>query len=674
MSANKPFDVFISFKDLDDNNKRTEASKLAENLYMSLSARNCNPFFSRETLRNYTGQNFRVLIDEALESAKVMLLVFDDPNFLWKDYIKYEWGCFLKRGKRIIPVFLNISGDQWRQVPEAIRNLQCVDMTNDDGGFKYEDVINAVMTEFATARPAQSRTYTGTQQPARSNSFDLSDTLERIKARFDQIVSDIDLPGKWDIAREKIKESYANNKNVYLIVGASLVALILFSSIGKAAASCSSCGKDKPSSVLPAPPVGSYEENTSSDDSFFFDDPVEESTTTAPEPSKMKSDSVKGSVVKGTDREYYFEATNNGIHRISLLDRTSNINVRMDIYDANGNRVESRDNTVAINVNGTGRFRIVLRTESETECGYTLKINRPDPVVTVKDLTKSIHGAIRFESQQNQYLVTTPRPGVYRFDCTNRTNGINVKLRVYDSNNERRLDATNGGHCELEANVLYTVIVEYVGDVCEYDLVISMPNPVLDISGKTQISDEIRFVGQSNQYTYTAAVDGEYRFECTDRTDGHNVALWLFDSNGERVIRDATNSGNAVLTKGSKYTVYVDYRQDFCTYNLVIGVPHEIVDIDPASPSVKDQLTYEGQKNQYTFKPSKSGEYFVSAKNRTNDYKVGLYMEDSNRSRVLRSTNEGIVKLESGMLYIIIVSYDGNPCEYTLDITPHNGE
>lgn len=408
---------------------------------------------------------------------------------------------------------------------------------------------------------------------------------------------------------------------------------------------------------------------TSSDSSYESNDYIEnddEKNAYTPSYDYLTEDSVSDVVYQGSVKEYYIKSNNPGIYRFTAADRTSNYNVYIKAYDLNDDRVLDITNEGSCTLDANGTYKVTVETDSPS-CSYTLKINRPNEVKTLSKETSAIHDAITYIDQCNVYTFSAPVSGRYRVDCLNRTDGYNLGIEIYNSNNDRVFRETNGGYLDMEIGVVYSIRVAYSTGACEYDVKISIPNAVREIvAEETSLADKFTFVNQINTYTYTAPVSGKYRFETTDRTNGYNVQLRIFDANNNRIVRE-TNNGTVDMEKDVKYRIEVEYDTELCSYNLVIGVPKEVKEIS-AGKTIADSITYVYQENRYTFTPSSSGEYVVKASDRTNDYSVEIYMYDANNNRILRNHNEGTVNLTSGTLYTIYVCYVDNLCDYSLTV------
>ena len=130
VNREKPFDVFICYKETDANGNRTTDSVLAQDIYDHLTEKGFNVFFARITLEDKLGQEYEPYIFAALNSAKVMLVVGTSYENFTAVWVKNEWNRFLalsktKTEKVLIPVYKDIDA---YDLPEEFKNLQAQDM------------------------------------------------------------------------------------------------------------------------------------------------------------------------------------------------------------------------------------------------------------------------------------------------------------------------------------------------------------------------------------------------------------------------------------------------------------------------------------------------------------------------------------------------------------------
>ena len=142
-SQEKPYDVFICYKETDDSGSRTKDSTLAQEIYYQLTNEGYKVFFSRITLEDKLGQEYEPYIFAALNSAKVMLVVGTRPEFFNAVWVKNEWNRYLAlmkndRKRVLIPCYRDM--DPY-DLPEELSSLQSQDMGKI--GF-MQDIIHGV--------------------------------------------------------------------------------------------------------------------------------------------------------------------------------------------------------------------------------------------------------------------------------------------------------------------------------------------------------------------------------------------------------------------------------------------------------------------------------------------------------------------------------------------------
>lgn len=129
-SSEKPYDIFVCYKETDENGDRTVDSLLAQDIYDALTSKGYRVFFSRITLEDKLGQAYEPYIFAALNSAKIMLAVgtcYEHYNAVW---VKNEWSRYLKiiaqdKNKYLIPCYKNIDA---YDIPKEFAHLQGQDM------------------------------------------------------------------------------------------------------------------------------------------------------------------------------------------------------------------------------------------------------------------------------------------------------------------------------------------------------------------------------------------------------------------------------------------------------------------------------------------------------------------------------------------------------------------
>ncbi|MDE5801970.1 MAG: toll/interleukin-1 receptor domain-containing protein [Lachnospiraceae bacterium] len=139
----EPFDVFICYKESDNDGRRTQDSVLAQDLYYLLNEEGFKVFFARITLEDKLGSAYEPYIFAALNSAKVMVVLGTRPEFFNAAWVKNEWSRYLsliKGGakKTLIPAYKDM--DPY-DLPEEFSHLQAQDMSK--LGF-MQDIIRGI--------------------------------------------------------------------------------------------------------------------------------------------------------------------------------------------------------------------------------------------------------------------------------------------------------------------------------------------------------------------------------------------------------------------------------------------------------------------------------------------------------------------------------------------------
>lgn len=131
VSANEqPYDIFICYKETDENGDRTLDSVLAQDIYDALTDKGYRVFFSRITLEDKLGTEYEPYIFAALNSAKIMLAVGTDYEYYNAVWVKNEWSRYLKlmasdNSKHLIPCYKGIDA---YDMPREFAKLQAQDL------------------------------------------------------------------------------------------------------------------------------------------------------------------------------------------------------------------------------------------------------------------------------------------------------------------------------------------------------------------------------------------------------------------------------------------------------------------------------------------------------------------------------------------------------------------
>ncbi|MDE5584248.1 MAG: toll/interleukin-1 receptor domain-containing protein [Ruminococcus sp.] len=152
----KPFDVFICYKETDEDGRRSADAMLAEKLYSELTAQNIKVFFAPVTLRDKLGTEFEPYIYSAINSAQIMLCVGTSAEHFDAVWVRNEWSRFIElmkkdRSKIIIPCYseMSISG-----LPIEFRGFQAQDLTENNA---FENVVKNVQDIMKASEGAKSQ-------------------------------------------------------------------------------------------------------------------------------------------------------------------------------------------------------------------------------------------------------------------------------------------------------------------------------------------------------------------------------------------------------------------------------------------------------------------------------------------------------------------------------------
>ena len=126
----EPYDIFICYKETDDDGNRTIDSVLAQDVYDELTNKGYRVFFSRISLESKLGVEYEPYIFAALNSSKIMLVfgtTYDYFNAVW---VKNEWSRYLSlmakdKTKHLIPCFKNVDA---YDIPKEFGRFQSQDM------------------------------------------------------------------------------------------------------------------------------------------------------------------------------------------------------------------------------------------------------------------------------------------------------------------------------------------------------------------------------------------------------------------------------------------------------------------------------------------------------------------------------------------------------------------
>ena len=148
------YDVFICYKETDENGQRTVDSVIANDIYYQLTNEGFKVFYSAITLEGKLGSAYEPIIFAALNSAKVMLVIGTKPSYFNAVWVKNEWSRYVKISKQdksrvLIPCYRDMDA---YELPDEFSHLQAQDMSKI--GF-INDIVRGIKKIINNAEPAQ---------------------------------------------------------------------------------------------------------------------------------------------------------------------------------------------------------------------------------------------------------------------------------------------------------------------------------------------------------------------------------------------------------------------------------------------------------------------------------------------------------------------------------------
>ena len=139
----KPFDIFISYKETAANGGRTKDSAAAQDLYEKLTLEGYKVFFSRITLEDKIGTEYEPYIYAALASSKVMITVCSSKENIEFVWVRNEWSRFLvfmqkDSTKTLLPLYFDMDKSD---LPDEFAHLPSYDIKTD--GFE-QDLLRGI--------------------------------------------------------------------------------------------------------------------------------------------------------------------------------------------------------------------------------------------------------------------------------------------------------------------------------------------------------------------------------------------------------------------------------------------------------------------------------------------------------------------------------------------------
>lgn len=186
----QPYDIFICYKETDNNGRRTRDSQTASRIYTNLTDKGYKVFFAKVTLKELAGSKYEPIIYSALTSAKVMLVVTTSKEYVNAPWVRNEWSRFLEfmqtdYSKTIVPC---ISIMDAYDLPEDLAEFQALNTQDMDFTESLTRQIDSKFGKTTVNKTPENVTVTptrsaekATQEVQATTASPISKYLERIE-------------------------------------------------------------------------------------------------------------------------------------------------------------------------------------------------------------------------------------------------------------------------------------------------------------------------------------------------------------------------------------------------------------------------------------------------------------------------------------------------------------
>lgn len=180
VSGERPYDVFLCFKDSDDvgMGRRTDDSYEVANLYAYLCKLGYNVFFSRESLRDKVAEEYEPYIYNAIDTAKVMVVYGSKADYFNSTWMHNEWSrfrCRVECGDKQ-PNALVVVCDKGLDVQTLPHPLNKMQVLNATLKTFYGDLVSHIRRVVGANEPTQGNLYNAAATVA-AGQLQLADTM-----------------------------------------------------------------------------------------------------------------------------------------------------------------------------------------------------------------------------------------------------------------------------------------------------------------------------------------------------------------------------------------------------------------------------------------------------------------------------------------------------------------
>ncbi len=280
--------------------------------------------------------------------------------------------------------------------------------------------------------------------------------------------------------------------------------------------------------------------------------------------------------------EFLYTAPRDGNFYIEISDIKANCYVTIEIVDSLNNQIYIRhsckSDSTHIDFEEGESYTIRIK-QSSGNTGFTVHIYVPREAIDVTDYG-IVNDNITYDGQLNTYLYTAPRDGRYLFELDDKTANIDYSFSITDPYGKNIYDFYSPW-VDFEEGATYQIKVGYSNGLGKYLLKLyDAQKQTEDISGYTDIKDNFEFTEQTNYYTFTAPVSGNYSFEF-DSAALDRCYFTIVDSGNTNIFSSAGYNlsgevANVYLNAGEEYLIMIEkqYLYDgYGSYDFYVGYP-----------------------------------------------------------------------------------------------------
>jgi len=379
--------------------------------------------------------------------------------------------------------------------------------------------------------------------------------------------------------------------------------------------------------------------------------------------------SYNGSLYSDDDYDVYsYTAPRDGRYAFGISNISANDNVRLMIFDSLRNlKLDSWSGYGYVDLTCGETYEIQVRQDNGYP-EYILNIYVQKQTVDLSNTT-TVYDQVAFEDQNNIYTFTAPISGRYHFELSEYRNGVDFRMMMWDSLDNNIMDSWSGSATvDLNAGETYNFQIKQDQNIGSYKLSIGFQKETVDLTGVTTAYDSIEYTDQKNVYSFTAPISGRYHFELSEYKNGVDFRMMMWDSLDNNIMDSWSGSATVDLNAGETYNFQIRQDKGYYSYKLKIGYQKDTVDISEYD-IILDSITFENQKNTYTFTPKTTAKYVFSLANTDSSSSFRMMAWDNYENNVMDTYSEtGSVVLEKGITYTIQVHQDESFDSYKLQI------